>query len=325
MIISRTPFRVSFAGGGSDIPAYYRINGGSVLSATINKYIYLSLHRYFYKNMYFLKYSQNEIVEKTSEIKHRIIKEVFTEYSINGVDFNSSADIPSGTGLGSSSAFTVGLINLCNAYSSKYSTKEEIAKLACQIEIDRLKEPIGKQDQYACAFGGLNFIRFNEDESVTLEKIFLPKEKMIELNDNLMMFFTGKIRSASKILQQQKNNLNINKLKSNNLKKIVDLSCCLKSDLQNGNIETFGDILHQGWKYKKELADEISDEIINFYYEKALKNGARGGKLLGAGGGGFLLFYCPREKQTQLISALKELFFVPFKFDEMGTTIIYSD
>lgn len=325
MIISRTPLRISFAGGGSDISDYYQNFGGSVLSVSINKYVYLSLHDFFYKKMFFLKYSQNELVENITDIKHKIIKEVFTEFGINGVDFNSSADIPSGTGLGSSSAFTVGLINLCNAYSSKFATKEQIAQLACSIEIERLKEPIGKQDQYACTYGGLNYIKFNQDESVMVEKIFLPRSKMVYLNNNLLLFFTGKIRSASMILSEQKANIISDKSKVNNLKKIVQLSNQLKVELQEGNIDNFGNILHEGWVYKKELAAQISDSTTDFYYEKALKNGAKGGKLLGAGGGGFLLFFCPIENQTQLISALSDLYLVKFNFDEVGTTIIYSD
>ena len=322
MIITRTPFRVSFAGGGSDLKEYYLQHGGSVLSVSINKYVYLSMHPYFYENKFFLKYSNNEYVENIDDIQHKIIKQVLIDYDIKGIDFNSSADIPSGTGLGSSSAFTAGLTTLCNAYTGKYMSKEDIANYACEVEIQKLNEPIGKQDQYACAVGGLNFINFHQNDKVEIEKILLSPKKFIQLENNLLMFYLGETRSASKILTEQKANTISNK-KIENLHKMVALSKELRDELQKGNIDSMGEILHRGWMYKKELASSISNEKIDYYYNLALENGAIGGKLLGAGGSGFLLFYALEENQERLRSALSDLKELDFKFDDEGTKVIY--
>lgn len=324
MIITRTPFRISFAGGGSDLKDYYQNYGGAVLSTSINKYIYLSMHPYFQKDGYFLKYSNLECVDNINKIQHRIIKRVLDDYKIMGIDFNSSADIPSGTGLGSSSAFTAGLINLCNIYTQKYMKKTEIASYACEIEIDKLKEPIGKQDQYACAIGGLNFISFNQDDVVTTEKIALDKDKSAKLQNNLLMFYTGSERSASAILKEQKENIADSK-KTKNLQKMVLLAYELRDELLRGNIDDFGEILHKGWLYKKELSSQISNEKIDYYYNLAMKNGASGGKLLGAGKNGFLLFYAEENKHKQLRNSLKDLNELDFEFESIGTTVIYGD
>lgn len=325
MIIVRTPFRISFCGGGSDFKEYYSIYGGAVVSVTINKYIYLSMHPYFYKRGYLLKYMKHEEVSFVDEIKHPIIREVFKDYGIEGVDFNSSADIPSGTGLGSSSSFTVGLINLCNIYTGRYMSKKEIAEYACHIEIERLKEPIGKQDQYAASFGGLNFITFNSDDTVNVEKIFLNRKNYEELQNNLMMFYTGVSRSASTILSEQKDNIKKDSKKVGYLHKLVSLTYDLKNEFMKGNIDALGEILHVSWQYKKELSNNISNEKIDYYYNKALKNGALGGKLLGAGGGGFLLFYVKEENREKLREALKDLYVLDFKFESLGTTLIYYE
>ena len=323
MIITRTPFRISFAGGGSDLANYYEKFGGAVLSTAINQYVYLSMHPYFFKDGYFLKYSQVEDVHNVDEIKHRIIREVFKLYDIRGVDFNSSADIPSGTGLASSSAFAAGLINLCNAYNETYLNKEEIAEQACRVEIELLKEPIGKQDQYACACGGLNFIEFETSGRVNVDKVFLTTDGYKRLEDNLMMFYTGQTRAAGDILKEQKKNTTDNAAKINNLHKMVQLAKDLREELLHNNIDAMGEILHRGWMYKKELAGGISNELINHYYDLALKNGASGGKLLGAGGGGFLLFYVKEENHQRVRYALRDLKELPFKFDNKGTTIIH--
>jgi D-glycero-alpha-D-manno-heptose-7-phosphate kinase len=325
MIITRTPFRISFAGGGSDLRDYYAEFGGSVVSTGINKYVFLSMHPYFNEDKYFLKYSKNELVDSVDSIEHRIIKTVFKDYGISGVDFNSSADVPSSTGLGSSSAFTVGLANLCNAFSGKYMRKEDIAAYACDVEIETLGEPIGKQDQYACAIGGLNFICFNSDETVTVEKILMSKDKLRGLQDNLLLFYLGSTRSASAILSEQKENLRENRSKIGNLHKMVQLSKDLKEELQKNNIDSLGEALHAGWLYKRELASSITNERIEHYYDLGCKNGAMGGKVLGAGGGGFLIFYVRREDQARLRQAMSELHEYPFEFDNIGTTVIYYD
>lgn len=323
MIISRTPFRISFAGGGSDLKEYYIQYGGAVVSTTIDKYVYLSMHPYFNDDKYFLKYSGLEMVNDVEEIQHGIIRQVFKKYRIKGVDFNSSADIPAGTGLGSSSAFTGGLINLCNAYLGKYISREEIAREACEIEIDQLKEPIGKQDQYACAVGGLNYIEFCDNEKVKIEKILINPQQYKLLEDNLLMFYIGNARKAGSILKEQKQNVITDKKKINNLHKIVDLSKQLRIELASNNIDAIGDVLHAGWQYKKELASKISNDNIDGLYERAIHSGALGGKLLGAGGGGFLLFYVKDEKKRIVRKALSALFEMKFKFDNSGSTIIF--
>lgn len=325
MIITRTPLRISFAGGGSDLRDYYSQYGGSVVSTTINKYIYLSMHPYFNENRFFLKYSKNELVDNVKSIEHRIIRAVFTDYGITGVDFNSSADVPSSTGLGSSSAFTVGLANLCNAFTGRYMCKEEIAAYACHVEIDKLGEPIGKQDQYACAMGGINFITFNGDETVVVEKILTKKPVREELQESLLLFYLGSTRSASHILSDQKQNLATDRAAMANLHEMVRLSDDLRHELQNNNIDSLGEIMHTGWLLKRRLASSVTNDVIDHYYDLALKNGAAGGKLLGAGGGGFLLFYVRKENHEKLRRALRELSEFSFAFENIGTTVIYYD
>lgn len=323
MIITRTPFRISFAGGGSDLKNYYEKFGGSVLSVSINKYIYLSMHPYFDKNGYLLKYAKTEQAKTLEEIQHPIIKAVFAKYGIQGVDFNSSADIPSGTGLASSSAFTCGLINLCNVYTDKYMNKEEIASEACKIEIEDLKEPIGKQDQYACACGGLNFISFHKCGSVDVEKLYLQNDAYHVLEKNLLMFYTGQTRAAGSILAEQKKNTTDDEAKIKNLHKMVALSKDLRTELLRGNTNAMGEVLHAGWMYKKELASGISNPMIDEAYDLAIENGASGGKLLGAGGGGFLLFYVQEQYRNKVRKALNKLKEIDFKFDNKGTNIVY--
>jgi len=323
MIITRTPFRVSLAGGGSDLPEYYLEHGGAVVSTSIDKFIYLSMHPLFHEQSFFLKYSKSEYVESVDKIEHRLIRQVLRDYELQGIDFSSSADVPSGTGLGSSSAFTVGLATLCNAYKSIYMNKQEIARYACEVEIDKLGEPIGKQDQYACAVGGLNFIRFHQDQTVTVEKILLNPAKLAELQDSLMMFYLGSTRSASKILSEQKRKTRSPK-QVENLHRMVALAEELRNDLQKARLESFGDILHRGWNYKKELASGISNERIDSIYDAAFNAGATGGKLLGAGGTGFLLVCVPDQQRKESVRrALSELREFAFRFEFEGTSVIY--
>jgi D-glycero-alpha-D-manno-heptose-7-phosphate kinase len=321
MIITRTPFRISFFGGGSDIQSYYSEKGGCVLSTSINKYMYITIHPFFYKDEIMLKYSKIEHVRNVHEINHSIFRQVLKEMNLNGIEISSNADIPAGTGLGSSSTFTVSLLHALNAYNGKLVSKEFLASNACRIEIEELKSPIGKQDQYAAAFGGLNFISFNKDETVNVEQIFLKREKYIELQDNLIIFYTGDVRSAKSILKEQTEN------SAKKDKRIVLDEMCLiakqmRQDLQSNKIEDFGRMLHKSWLLKKTLAGGISNTLIDNYYELALKNGASGGKLLGAGGGGFLLFYCEKEKQKKLKSIIP-LKSYEFKFESSGSQIIF--
>lgn len=321
MIITKTPFRISFAGGGSDLADFYEQYGGCVLSTSINRYCYISIHPYFNERYTMLKYSENELVESLSEIKHRIFNCVLNEANLHGVEITSTADIPGGTGLGSSSTFTVGLLNTVNCYRGKYVSKGALAEKACEVEIQKLGSPIGKQDQYAAAFGGLNFIQFHKDGTTSVAPIVMQPETYRKLQKNLVMFYTGDVRSANSILAEQKKNMSSEE-KAKNLQQMCGLAEDMKQALEHDDLSSFGDLLNEGWKLKRTLASGISNPVIDEAYETAMSNGALGGKLLGAGGGGFLLFYCEPEKQEQLRVALKMRPF-PFKFEKDGTSVVY--
>nr|WP_314506767.1 GHMP kinase [uncultured Lachnoanaerobaculum sp.] len=321
MIITKTPFRVSFCGGGSDMANFYEKYGGCVLSTSINKYCYISIHPYFNEKQTLLKYSENELVDEIDQIKHSIFRQVLKDMHIHGVEITSTADIPGGTGLGSSSTFTVGLLNTLSCYKGKFVSKDKLAKLACEVEIEKLGNPIGKQDQYGAALGGLNYIKFNQDGSVSHELILMEGKTYKKLQKNLLMFYTGTTRSANTILAEQTKNIT-SEDKAKNLLKMCGLAKDMKVALENNDISSFGKILDEGWQLKKELASGIANPAIDEAYKIAMKNGALGGKLLGAGGGGFLLFYCEEEKQEQLKKALglREL---DFTFERDGTSVIY--
>jgi hypothetical protein len=321
MIITKTPFRVSFCGGGSDMANFYEKYGGCVLSTSINKYCYISIHPYFNEKQTLLKYSENELVDEIDQIKHSIFRQVLKDMHIHGVEITSTADIPGGTGLGSSSTFTVGLLNTLSCYKGKFVSKDKLARLACEVEIEKLGNPIGKQDQYGAALGGLNFIKFNQDGSVSHEPILMEGKTYKKLQKNLLMFYTGTTRSANTILAEQTKNIT-SEDKAKNLLKMCGLAKDMKVALENNDISSFGKILDEGWQLKKELALGIANPAIDEAYKIAMKNGALGGKLLGAGGGGFLLFYCEEEKQEQLKKALglREL---DFTFERDGTSVIY--
>ncbi len=326
MIITRTPFRVSFIGGGSDMPDFYSRHPGAVLSTTINQYMYISSHRYFEPDKIRVKYSRTETVDHVNELQHPILREVFKQFGISGgLEVSSIADVPSGTGLGSSSSFTVGLIHNLNRVRNKMVTKASLAQEACRVEIDLLKEPIGKQDQYAAAFGGINIFQFMPDGEVMVEPLHQQKEVMAQLENNLLMFYIGNQRSASDILAEQKKNIREEE-KFNTLINMVALVSDAKQVLATGQLDAFGKILHENWLLKKSLASGISNNTINQAYDAALNAGALGGKLLGAGGGGFLLFYCPQPAQGKVVEALKALRKFDFKFEHEGSKLIhYSD
>lgn len=323
MIITRTPFRISFVGGGSDLPDFYREFPGAVLSTTINKYMYISSHHFFESDKIRMKYSKTETVETLEEITHPIFKEVFKQFDIHGgLELSSIADVPAGTGMGSSSSFTVGLLHNLYAARGEHVSKERLASEACDVEINRLGEPIGKQDQYAAAYGGLNIFRFNTDETVSVEKLYLKKELTAALSENLVMFYTGAQRKANEILSEQKKNTQAADKKTV-LREMTLLVDDLKAALTAGNLQNFGQLLHQNWLLKKSLASKISNNDIDDAYDLAMKNGALGGKLLGAGGGGFLLFYCEKENQPRLIDALKKLRKIDFDLEHEGSKVIY--
>jgi len=321
MIITKTPFRVSFCGGGSDISTFYREHGGCVLSTSINRYMYVSVHPYFDEEKTALKYSQTEIVTDIKKIDHTIMKCVLNDMNVKGVEITSTADVPSGTGLGSSSAFTVGLLHTLHCYKNQYVSKQELARLACEVEIEKLGNPIGKQDQYAAACGGLNFISFHPDDSVSVEPVILRPETLQELQDNIVIFYTGLTHDANKILAEQKKNSS-KEAKTKNLIRMCELAKDMKKSLESNDLSTFGAILDEGWQKKKELASGIANPTIEEMYDYAMENGASGGKLLGAGGGGFLLFYCEKYKQKQLMEKMKLRRF-PVRFEHDGTSVVY--
>lgn len=321
MLITKTPFRVSFCGGGSDMAAFYERYGGCVLSTSINKYMYISIHPYFNPGQTMLKYSENELVDDIRNIKHKIFGQVLNDMQVEGVEISSTADVPGGTGLGSSSTFTVGLLNTLYCYKGKFASKGRLAKEACEIEIDKLNSPIGKQDQYAAAYGGLNFIRFNKDGTVSVAPIMMQAETNRKLQGNLMMFYTGITRSANSILSEQKENISQDD-KNDNLRKMCGLAERMKEALENNELSAFGDILNKSWELKRTLASGISNPEIDRAYDIAMNSGALGGKLLGAGGGGFLLFYCEKDKQDVLRKNLGLREF-DFKFDHDGTSVAY--
>lgn len=322
MIITKTPFRISFCGGGTDLPDYYKENGGCVVSTSIDKYVYITLAKSFHSNLTILKYSGVETVDDTDFIKHPIFREVLQKYGLSGLEINSTSNIPAGTGLGSSSTFSVGLINAIRTFKHEKVTKEILADEACEIEINKLGEPIGKQDQYAAAYGDLNFIRFNKDDTIDVEPIRLSAEKKKELSDNLMMFYLGGTRSASKVLQKYKGNTPtlVNKKKD-----LSDLAEKLRDKLNSGDIESLGKCLDEGWQIKKTLAQGVSNGKIDDVYEIAMNNGAVGGKLLGAGGNGFMLFYVDKKDQPAVRKALSDYRELVFNFDNAGSQLIYND
>ncbi len=323
MIITRTPFRISFVGGGSDMETFYSKSQGAVLSTTIDKYMYISSHKFFFPDQIRVKYSQTETVGSIDELNHPLLREALRKSGISGgVEVSSIADIPAGTGMGSSSSFTVGLLHNLYAIRRKYVAHEQLAAEACEIEIDILGEPIGKQDQYAAAFGGLNILYFNPDGSVKVEPLYIKNEVYTKLQENLVMYYVGNQRKASDILSEQKKNAGKDE-KFNTLKSMVSLVFDLRECLYNERLDDFGKLLHENWILKQRLASQISNDDISSIYELALKNGATGGKLLGAGGGGFMLFYCEKSRQQKLNDALSSLRKFEFNFEREGSKLIY--
>lgn len=324
MIISKTPFRMSFAGGGSDLKTYYQHGYGSVVSTTINKYIYITVNKRFTDKIR-VGYSKIEEVKNIEDIEHNLVREALKLLGITngGIDIVYMSDLlpaHEGSGLGGSSSLIVGTLNALHAYKGENVSAETLAREACKIEIEILGHPIGKQDQYAAAYGGFNHIKFNADESVFINPVIFKKEVIEELNNRLLLFYTGINTRSDTILTEQrkktKDNLNI-------LDKMVELSEELLDELKYGNIACFGEILHKGWIYKQKLASNITNPIINSYYQKAREAGAIGGKILGSGGGGFLLFYTEGKNQDNVRKDLSDLKELSFKFEPEGSKIIY--
>ena len=326
MIISRAPFRVSFCGGGSDIPSFYEKYGGCVLSTSIRKYVYLAINKAFNKDSITLKYSKTEVVTDPDKIEHRIFRQVLKDFGVKGIEITSMADIPSGTGLGSSSSFTVALLKLLYTWTERSVSTYKVAKEACDVEINQLGNPIGKQDQFAAAFGGLKYYEFCPDGFVKVEPVIMKHESYQRLQDNLLMFYTGDVRDANGILAKETKNLAGDEAKIESTKKLCVMTRTLKDELEANNVDALGRILADSWAIKKSLASGISNPAIDLSYDKAIRAGATGGKLLGAGGGGFLLFYVPTaEAKANVRKALKGLTELPFELDQAGCSIIFME
>ena len=324
MIISRTPLRMSFVGGGSDLPVFYRKHGGAVVSTAINQFVYITVNKKFDEKIR-LSYSKTEEARTVDKIKHPLVREAMKLLGLKGgVEITSIADIPArGSGLGSSSTFTVGLLQALHAYAERHASAEQLAREACEIEIQRCGEPIGKQDQYAAAFGGFNFIEFNQDDSVSVEPILCKRETIQRLQENLLVFYTGIVRSASAILKNQQSALIAQKSKQKMLNRMVELARELKIELQNNNLDAFGQIIHANWELKRSITAEISTTQIDQWYKTARQHGAIGGKLLGAGSGGFMMFYAPRERHEEILQGLKDLRRIALRFEPQGSRIIF--
>lgn len=326
MIITRTPLRVSFAGGGSDLPAFYEQEPGAVVSTAIDKYIYITVNPKF-DHMIRASYSVTEIVDSVAELKHELIREALYLLDIKeGIEITSISDIPSqGTGLGSSSSYTVGLLNALYAYKGHMAGAERLADEACHIELDRCRKPIGKQDQYIAAYGGLKLIRFNSDGSVYTDPIICSPATRKRLQTRLLLLYTGLTRSADNILIEQTLETRSNEAKRVSLRRMVSLADQLCQALSRDNIDAFGEILHAGWLEKRKLAANISNRHIDDWYERARAAGAIGGKLLGAGGGGFLLLYADPAHHGDICRALPDLRPIPFHFCPQGSKVIYVE
>jgi D-glycero-alpha-D-manno-heptose-7-phosphate kinase len=324
MILTKTPFRVSFAGGGSDLPEFYRRSGGAVLSSTIDKAMYIAIHPYFHEKIR-IKYSRTEDVSSVSEIEHPLVRECLNLVGIErGMEIASFADVPAGTGMGSSSAFTVGLLHALYVRSGKNPSAQELAGAACEIELERVAAPIGKQDQYAAAYGGLNFIRFHADGNVEVHPVKCSAKTREELSKRLMLFYIGQERPAASILTEQARNM-ADKDKFERVEQMVELATELRGALEKNNLDSFGDILDRGWQLKRGLATGITNDVVESNYRLAREAGAAGGKLLGAGAGGFLLLSCRSEKQQQVRTALAGLREMPFALSEEGSQVVHND
>ena len=326
MIIARSPLRISLGGGGTDLPSYYREHEGFLIAAAIDKYVYVTINRPFNEGIY-LKYSEIEHVKTVDEVSHNIIREALKLENLNTpqVEISSIADLPSGTGLGSSGSFTTALLKALYAYRHRHINPEELAELACAIEIDQLKEPIGKQDQYIASVGGITCFAFHKDNSVTFAPLKISRETFHKLEDNLLLFFTGFSRSASEILKDQhiksqKNDVDM----LNNLHFVKEIGYLSKDALESGNTDKFGELMHQHWEHKKKRSGGMSNQDIDTWYETALKNGAIGGKVVGAGGGGFLMFMANDAAKLRSAMTKSGLQEVRFKFDFEGAKVIHT-
>ena len=324
MIMTRSPLRISLGGGGTDLPSYYREHGGFVMAAAIDKYVYITLHEAFTPRL-ILKYSKLENTDSVDQIQHPLIREALKLTNITGsyLEIVSIADIPAGTGLGSSGSFTTALLRALHAFKRNYLAPRDLAEQACHIEMDILNEPVGKQDPYAAAFGGITCFQFLPGGRVEVEPLRLDAQTLANLEDNLLLFFTGFTRSASDILKDQDTRTRgKDPAMTANLHVVKELGYTSKRALENGNLGQFADLMHEHWEHKKKRSQGMSNARIDELYELGRRNGARGGKLIGAGGGGFLMFYT--EEKTRLRRAMRDAGMreVRMHFDFAGTTVL---
>jgi D-glycero-alpha-D-manno-heptose-7-phosphate kinase len=321
MIITRTPFRISFGGGGTDLCSYYSQEPGCVLSAAISKYVYLTVKPRF-GGTFRVSYSKTELCNHREEIEHPIIKECLRALALSaGLEIVSIADLPAQSGMGSSSSFTVGLLNALHALKGDVISQDHLAREACEIEIDQLREPIGKQDQYIAAYGGLQFLQFQPDGQVFVDPVICALETKRELQHRLMLFYVGGARAARSVLAKQSASTSAN---MGSLRQLCALAHQMRDVITVGSdLNRFGYLLDESWQQKKSLEKSISNPQIDEAYERATRAGALGGKLLGAGGGGFLLFYCEPHFQERVDAALPGLSRIPFEFEPQGTKVIY--
>ena len=326
MIIARSPLRITLGGGGTDLPSYYRNNEGFLVSAAIDKYVYVTVMRPFTEGIY-LKYSQLEQVSKIVDVQHPIIREALDMLGFRTpqVEITTLADIPAGTGLGSSGSFTTALLKALYTHRKRHLHQEELAELACHIEIDRLGEPIGKQDQYIAAIGGITCFTFHKDDKVTAVPLDISMDTLLDLEDNLLLFFTGFSRSASGILKdQQVRSQKNDEDMLNNLHYVKDLGYRSKESLENGDTTLFGELMHEHWEHKKRRSGGMSNPQIDEWYELGMNNGAVGGKLVGAGGGGFLMVMARDRSKLRSAMANAGLEEVRFRFDFEGSKVMMS-
>lgn len=324
MIISRTPFRISFFGGGTDYPEWYTNHGGAVLSTTFDKYCYVTCRILppFFDHKYRIAYSKIENVKRLEEIEHPAIRAVINEICpFLGLEIHADADLPARSGLGSSSSFVVGLLHSLQALNGKRSTKQFLSNEAIRVERDILKESVGCQDQVAAANGGFNIIRFKNDKNIIVDPIIIDPKRLEDLNNHLLLFFTGFSRFASDIAATKINNISENVEKLKQIRSMVDEAYDILT--LNRDLREFGDLLDLGWKQKRNLSDKVSTPQIDHIYDTAKKAGALGGKLLGAGGGGFVIFFAEEKYHHSIISSLSNLIHVPFRFENTGSQIVY--
>ncbi|MGD8751901.1 MAG: GHMP kinase [Anaerolineales bacterium] len=322
MIIVQTPLRASLFGGGTDFRSFFLEEGGCVLSSAIDKYIFVTIKKRFDDKLR-VGYTQTEMVDQVSEIEHELIREAFNIIGIDrGVEITTMGDIPAkGSGLGSSSTVTVGALHAMYAFRGKMVTAECLARQACEIEIDRLRKPIGIQDQYIAAYGGFRFMEFTTSGEVLIQKIELDTDQRRRLNENLLLFYTGIARRSDTILGEQKRNI---KDRSSVLREMKRLAYIARDEVRAGNVDAIGELLHESWQLKKQLASAISNGGIDKLYDSAIRAGALGGKITGAGGGGFLILYCPHEKQAAVRAALSGLQELPFQLESHGSKVIFD-